>query len=207
MKNKSVLILAAIIVFVFLGVLIVYWNTFGFHLSGDHTRWAEFGSFFGGFLGVMFAGFSVFYLALQIKSQIEENRRARESAEIERREDEIRTYTSLITTELEKKDEKTGLQVRELILKIHRNEENLKMRPDLDIVAFSGRSEIVLIWFHIAVALNFLKVTDEHRYVNQLSLMMAQLSRQLCVALEDVVSLAFDGPFAYHFSTKEEIKN
>lgn len=204
MKDKSLFIAATVIFSIFAVVLLVYWTTFGFHLSDDHSRWAEFGSFFGGFLGVMFAGGSLFYLALQIKNQTEESKRGRVEADLNRAEESIRMYVYLIAQELEQEDEKEEMTLKRAIMNIHTQEHAVRRRTYSFKILFSGRYEIVMMWVALATALTNIGKMNEERYVKQLNLISVQIGRNMCVALDDVIHFTTEFDFPRHFMKEKE---
>lgn len=79
MKIKTISILATIPIAL---ILALYTYRFGFFFWFEHSKWAEFGSFFGGVIGPVLAFFSLLYLAFQIELQWKENKSARIDAGI-----------------------------------------------------------------------------------------------------------------------------
>nr|WP_152029972.1 hypothetical protein [Pseudomonas sp. LPH1] len=62
--------------------LLIYSNNFAAELSTSHSRWGEFGDFFGGTLNPIFGFLSVIALLLTITLQINEIKQTREAAQV-----------------------------------------------------------------------------------------------------------------------------
>ncbi len=49
--------------------IIIYWNHFGFNITSDHSRWAEYGAFWGGILGPILTLITIWILFLNLQQQ------------------------------------------------------------------------------------------------------------------------------------------
>jgi hypothetical protein len=181
-------------------IILFYLNNFGFHLSSNHTRWSEFGSFFGGVVGPLLAFFSLLYLAIQIEMQWKENKEARLALEIKYREEYISLNLSQIKSRLKEPDEKLGFPMGELILRIHNDKKYREEVSELIKVGLSARAETLVIWVNIVAALSYLKSTNKNIYLNHLTQVNVQLGSDLCVALDEVVHFATGINFERHFA-------
>jgi hypothetical protein len=178
---------------------------YGFHfygpLSEDHSRWGEFGSFFGGVLGATFAFFTLLYLAKQVENQWKESKAARLESEMSQRERYIVSCLGLLLPKLKESDERLDAPLSELILRAYRDEEQ---RLAQEFIVFlreglSARSEAMALWVNIASALSFLQEYDPGRYANQKTLVAVQVGYGLCSALDEIVHIATDIDFERHF--------
>ncbi|BCS95463.1 hypothetical protein DSLASN_10950 [Desulfoluna limicola] len=190
-------IIPIIIASIFL-VLFTYVKQFGFSLSPSHSRWAEFGSFFGGVIGSILAFSTLLYLALQIKQQTKEYRDSRIESEIKQREDSILMYLTMLHAKLFEKDSMLGYPLSELILDIHDNE--IKYEESTIIkIGLSARAEALVMWTNISGYLSFIKARNENRYQNQLILVSVKIGYDVCVALDTTVKKATGLNFEQHF--------
>ena len=183
-------------------VIYAFANQFGLNLSTDLSRWAEFGSFFGGTLGPILAFPSLIYLAIQIQQQTKEYRDARIESEIKQREDSISLYLAMLHQKLFVNDPTLGFPISDLILKIS-NDKNLKNKnSELCRIGLSARAETLVMWANIAGYLSFIKSKNECRYLNQLTLIAVKIGYDLSSALDDTVKFVTELNFEKHFPSK-----
>ncbi|TFH89080.1 hypothetical protein [Vibrio ouci] len=180
-------------------VMSVYISKFGFVLSDEHSRWADFGSFLGGTLGSIFTFCSLLYLAHQIEMQRTENRQARVEVELNYKERNIDENLTLLLPKLNSIDPLINATLAELILRTYGNKPIAENNPDLFRLAFSARAEILVIWVNISAALSYLESADKSRYLSKKTLVVVQLSSKLCTALDYVARESTGIKFDTHF--------
>jgi hypothetical protein len=179
----------------------IYGSQFYGPLSQDHSRWGEFGSFFGGVLGATFAFLTLLYLAKQVENQWKESKAARLESEMSQRERYIVSCLGLLLPKLKEVDVGLGAPLSELILRIYRDEQQRLTHEFIEFlrVGLSARSEAMALWVNIASALSFLQQHDSGRYLSQKTLVAVQIGYGLCNALDEIVHIATDIDFERHF--------
>ena len=197
MRIRIILTLAILSLFASISL---YAYKFGFELSNEHSTWAEFGNFFGGVLGPIFAFCSLIYLAFQVEMQWKESKAARIASEINNRESYISTNLLILIPKLTAIDPSIQAPISELILQIHMGKNLEDTNLELLKIGLSARAETLVVWVNIAAALSYLKVVDKNRYLNQLTLVTVQVGRELCTALDRVTKLATEINFDHHFN-------
>jgi len=197
---RLIIFLAVAIIIV---VMFTYTNQFGFNLSTDHSKWAEFGSFFGGILGPILAFSSLLYLAIQMQQQTKEYREARIKSEIKQIEDSISLYLAMLQPKLFENDPALGSPISELILKMSNDDNQKYIKSELCKIGMSARAETLVMWSHIAGNLSFIKSINEIKYLNQINLIAVTIGYDICSALDDVVKFVSGLlNFEKHFSSK-----
>jgi len=201
MKIKTISILATIPIAL---ILALYTYRFGFFFWFEHSKWAEFGSFFGGVIGPVLAFFSLLYLAFQIELQWKEHKSARIDAEIKQLEDSISLNTLILISKLNKEDAQIKVPFSELILRMYRDKDKMYSEETSGLlrVGLSARSETLVLWANTASALSNLKKVNESRYAQQLIMVSVQIGYELCAGLDEAVKLATGLNFEWHFGNK-----
>ncbi|MDF0749239.1 hypothetical protein NLU14_03250 [Marinobacter sp. 71-i] len=179
----------------------IYGYQFNGSLSPDHSRWGEFGSFFGGVLGATFAFFTLMYLAKQVENQWKESKAARLELEMSQRERYVASCLGLLLPKLKEIDEAIDAPLSQLILRAYRDEEQRRVQEFIELLreGLSARSAVMALWVNVSSALSFLEVHDEVRYLNQKTLVAVQVGYDLCRALDETVSIATEIDFERHF--------
>ena len=198
MNTRLITILAVIAA---IATIAIYTHQFDGSLSPNHTRWGEFGSFFGGVFGATFAFFSLLYLAKQVENQWRESRAARLESEITQREQYIATCLGLLLPKLKDIDESLDAPLAELIMLLHEGKQRRNVRDVVELfrAGLSARAEAMALWVNISSALSFIRIKDYQRYLNQVTIVAVQIGIGLCEALDDTVNLATDIEFERHF--------
>jgi len=70
-------------------VLLPYGYVFDGEISSNHTKWAEFGAYLAGTVGILLTLFSVLFVYLTNKKQIDENKKAETLSRLELRSEHI----------------------------------------------------------------------------------------------------------------------
>ncbi len=197
--NPRVITILAVIAAV--TTIAIYSSQFSGSLSSNHSRWGEFGSFFGGVLGATFAFFSLLYLAKQVENQWKESRAARLESEMGQRERYIASCLGLLLPKLKEVDETLEAPLSDLILRAYRStdQQNVQRFIEAFQIGLSARAEAMALWVNIAAALSFLREHDTGRYLNQVTLVAVQVGHRLCSALDETVHLATEIDFERHF--------
>ncbi|MBU0541034.1 MAG: hypothetical protein KKC58_01445 [Gammaproteobacteria bacterium] len=179
----------------------IYGHKFNGALSPDHSRWGEFGSFFGGVLGATFAFLTLMYLAKQVENQWKESKAARLESEMGQRERYIASCLGLLVPKLTEVDKALDAPLSELILRVYRDKQQRQAREFIEFlrVGLSARSAVMALWVNIASGLSFLAVHDRGRYLNQKTLVAVQVGYGLCSALDEIVQIATEINFERHF--------
>ena len=132
--------------------------------------------------------------------QWKESKAARIASEINNRESYISTNLLILIPKLTAIDPSIQAPISELILQIHMGKNLEDTNLELLKIGLSARAETLVVWVNIAAALSYLKVVDENRYLNQLTLVTVQVGRELCTALDRVTKLATEINFDHHFN-------
>ncbi|ENP8357852.1 hypothetical protein ACEI14_004483 [Vibrio alginolyticus] len=195
-KEAKVIVLAGLFIVI---VFALYTWHFPGGLSTDHTRWAEFGSYFGGVLGPVLVFFSFLFLARQIELQRSEMKLSAQEAELRYREDYISRNLHLLKMQL---DEPVNEEpFRTLILSIFRQPE-VKVDDNLFKLGMLAKAEALITWVNISIALTRIKYVRQERYNEQLVLVIVTVGNELSVALDYVVTAATEISMEQHFKNK-----
>ena len=198
MKSKETKVIVCAGLFIVIVFAVYTWHFPG-GLSADHTRWAEFGSYFGGVLGPILVFFSFLFLARQIELQRSEIKISAQEAELRYREDYISRNLRLLKIQL---DEPVNEEpFRTLILSIFRQPE-VEVDDNLFKLGMSAKAEALITWVNISIALTRIKHVSRERYNEQLVLVIVTVGNDLSVALDSVVTAATDISMEQHFKNK-----
>lgn len=198
MKSKEAKVIVCAGLFIVIVFALYTWHFPG-GLSTDHTRWAEFGSYFGGVLGPILVFFSFLFLARQIELQRSEMKISAQEAELRYREDYISRNLHLLKIQL---DEPVNEEpFRTLILSIFRQPE-VEVDDDLFKLGMSAKAEALITWVNISIALTRIKYVSRERYNEQLVLVIVTVGNDLSVALDSVVTAATEISMEQHFKNK-----
>ncbi|MBD0787216.1 hypothetical protein HUO09_12750 [Vibrio sp. Y2-5] len=195
-KETKVVVIAGILIII---VFAVYRWHFQGAFSANHQRWAEFGSYFGGVLGPILVFFSLLFLARQIELQRSDMKLNAQDVELRYREDYISRHLHLLKTQL---DEPVNNEpFHSLILIIYRKA-LFTVDDPLFKLAMSAKTEAMMTWVSISIALTRIKHVNHERYREQLMLIIATVGNELSVALDCVVVAATDITMEQHFKDK-----
>ena len=198
MKSKETKVIVCAGLFIVIVFAVYTWHFPG-GLSTDHTRWAEFGSYFGGVLGPILVFFSFLFLARQIELQRSELKISAQVAEIRYREDYISRNLRLLKIQLD--DPVNEEPFRTLILSIFQQPE-VEVDDNLFKLGMSAKAEALITWVNISRALTRIKYVSRERYNEQLILVIVTVGNDLSVALDSVVTAATDISMEQHFKNK-----
>ncbi|CAN0594866.1 unnamed protein product, partial [Ectocarpus sp. 12 AP-2014] len=139
--NPRLIIVLAVIAAV--TTIAIYSSQFSGSLSSNHSRWGEFGSFFGGVLGATFAFFSLLYLAKQVENQWKESKAARLESEMSQRERYIASCLGLLLPKLKEVDETLEAPLSDLIIRAYRSTEQQNVQRFIETfqLGLSARAE------------------------------------------------------------------
>lgn len=182
-----------------LTVMGVYSYSFGIGLWEEHQKWAEMGSFFGGVLGPILAFCSLLYLAYQVEMQRKQHEITTLNLEKNNKEAYLALCLNQLVGNLEKVDETLQQPLGELLVTMTKDKRLLEELKDLIKLGLSSRAETMALWVNISAALSYLQKVDEHRYLDQKTLVAVRVGIQLCQSLDTAVHIATDIDFQKHF--------
>ena len=153
----------------------------------------------------------MFYLAIQIRNQTKENRRARETEDKRRKEEEIRRLENELTLHLplfiqrllEKNEKNYYTTIKESLTEIADNENTRNNEKEMRSVA-TMYYDVVALWVMISRILSGLKELDELRYNYRFTIVIAQIDFKICTLLDELANSLVPGEIEYHFSTKKK---
>lgn len=198
--NPRLIIILALLTAV--ATVTIYSYQFNGALSPDHSRWGEFGSFFGGVLGATFSFFALIYLAKQVENQWRESKAARLESEMSQHERYIASCLGLLLPKLKEVDEVIGVPLSELTLHIYKDEQQYQEQEFINLLreGLASHSVAMALWVNISSALSLLAAHNEKRYLNQKTLVAVQVGYNVCSALDEIVNITTQIDFERHFN-------
>jgi hypothetical protein len=114
-KKKKVAILIGILIdFILLTPIAIYIYKFGFHISSNHTRWAEMGSAMAGIYAPILALLTLFVIVAQLRIQADINNHQHDQDYIKDCREDIHFYLTSLAKSL-KEEGPSGKTIREML--------------------------------------------------------------------------------------------
>lgn len=197
------------IAFAFVAPLAAYVFTFGWHLTDNHQRWSEFGSFVAGIYAPIVALATLLVLLMQVALQRAINTHQFDQAHIQQARADIEFYVIRLAETMGNRLA-VGNTVRELLHAQFQPSTGEELdSPQLKLLAHQIDQEaprVMGLLFGILPVLVGLRSTKdktfEMNHTSALQKMIAMLSFETCVALENYHRARTEGRAGspYHFS-------
>jgi hypothetical protein len=208
----------------------LYTYQFGIGLWADHTKWAEFGGFFGGVLGPIVTITSVALLYIQLQAHQKQQQYSLDTLKLQKLESDISYFLNLIKPELAREISTMNNQTLNEILSSHAAEfcsvhthYQGDADPQLIINEFAHRSFDYLLcfeslfasWHAINSHLHSIKkldiALDMDNYQSQKARVFTTLDSYICSHL-DTISMTINQNYIPHFRSsfqeaRDEVQN
>jgi len=173
--------------------VILYVYTFGFYLSTDHEKWAEFGSAMSGIYSPLIAFAALFILIIQSQIQRSMNKHQHDQSFIQRTRDDIDFFIGKLETYLNYKYDDESSIKEYITSKYAYIDEVVLDSPQTarDIKDFNLKHQyIVDIWLALYPLLNGLEANKaypyEHNFSGSKLRISSCLSYATCVAIDNM---------------------
>ncbi|WP_045859853.1 hypothetical protein [Teredinibacter purpureus] len=192
MKLKRKHILTFCFITVFISPVALYGYQFGIGLWSEHTKWAEFGSFFSGVYSPVVALFAFVVLLVQAGWQSKINKYQYDTSYISANRDDIAYYIEKMEQYLEKKDEQGASLSQQLVQHYYTKSEVdlLQERDHISNYITAFHPKIFGIWNALYPILNAMGSNDEfpyrHNYLGSIQKIETILTLPVCVAIDKV---------------------
>lgn len=205
---KVTMVLArSLISAILIAPIAVYISKFGFHITSDHTRWAEMGSAMSGLYGPILAWLAFGVVMVQAKMQGESNKHAYDQAYIQNAREDVGFYLTRLEEVLEKPTS-NGHTPRDILMSSFAFASIDQLSSDeLKPLCRAMNLEIPQLqslWSAIYSIYEGLRCNNEQPYTLQFTSAeqkaIVLLSFPVCVALDHYVYCISDGRLRYHYN-------